>query len=77
MITETHQELEHLRTTSRGTRRMTAEEYAALPTMTVGDAGRRGWNWLCDCGRTHLGDDPLGAGDVLYCPRSKRRYRCL
>ncbi len=56
---------------------MTAEEYAALPTMTVGDAGRRGWNWLCDCGRTHLEDDPLGAGDVLYCPRSKRRYRCL
>lgn len=62
---------------ARGAYRLTQAQYKDLPTMTVGDAGRRGWSWLCDCGRSHLADDPLAAGDVLFCPRSQRKYRCL
>lgn len=65
------------RRTARGASHLTDEQYAALPTVPVGDEGRRGWSWQCDCGRWHLADDPLGAGDVLSCPRSKRQYRCL
>lgn len=70
------QALVHLHATSR-VGRMNLEDYAKLPERSVGDEGRRGWSFMCDCGRYHIVDDPVGEGDVLFCPRSKRRYRCL
>lgn len=66
----------HVYETSRGVYPMTFEEYYALPSESVGEKNRYSWTWMCGCGRYHVVYDPIGVGDIMHCPRSKRRYRC-
>jgi hypothetical protein len=66
----------HVYETSRGVYPMTFEEYYALPSESVGEKNRYSWSWMCGCGRYHVVYDPIGEGDILHCPRSKRIYRC-
>jgi hypothetical protein len=66
----------HVYETSRGVSPMTFEEYYALPSESVAEKNAYSWWWVCGCGRRHVVQDPIGAGDILHCPRSNRRYRC-